>query len=153
MSESRPQSRLRVVLDSNQFISGLIRPDGAPGRAVQSWRRGTYRLVTAPDLTDEFERIVARPSFSQRYNPDPAEIAAIRDELVRAEQVTPLAELPIHCRDPKDDMLLACALGGDADVLVTGDRDLLVLDGEPALGKLRVLSPQDFLAMLAARTA
>ncbi len=46
----------------------------------------------------------------------------------------PLAALPVHCRDPKDDPSLAAALGGNADYIVTGDADLLVLDGHSTLG-------------------
>ncbi|HEY7293748.1 MAG TPA: hypothetical protein VH916_01860 [Dehalococcoidia bacterium] len=75
------------------------------------------------------------------------------DGFAAAEQAIPLVDLPIHCREPKDDTLLACALGGRADVLVTGDRDLLVIGGESGLGGLGVLSPQGFIAMLAERSA
>lgn len=53
-------------------------------------------------------------------------------------------------RDPKDVMILASALSGRAHYIVTGDDDLLSLDGAPALGALRIVTVRDFLAILAA---
>lgn len=153
MSENSPPGRLRTVLDTNLFISSLIRSGGAPDRIVGAWEGGAFLLLTTLELIAEFVDVSSRQSFLTRYRPSQSRIATFLRGFAAAEQVTPLVDLPIHCRDPKDDNLLACALGGGADVLVTGDRDLLVLDGEPALGKLRVLSPEDFLALIAERTA
>jgi len=144
MSENSPPGRLRTVLDTNLFISSLIRSGGAPDRIVGAWEGGAFLLLTTLELIAEFVDVSSRQSFLTRYRPSQSRIATFLRGFAAAEQVTPLAELPIHCRDPKDDKLLACALGG-------GDRDLLVLDGEPALGKLRVLSPLDFLVVLAQR--
>lgn len=127
MSENSPPRRLRTVLDTNLFISSLIRSGGAPDRIVNAWENGEFSLLTTPGLTAEFIGVSSRPFFLTRYRPSQSRIAAFLRGFAAAEQVTPLVELPIHCRDPKDDKLLACALGGEADVLVTGDRDLLVL--------------------------
>jgi predicted nucleic acid-binding protein len=44
--------------------------------------------------------------------------------------------------------VLACALGANVDYIVTGDEDLLVLDGHPALGSLRIVTPRAFLTIL-----
>jgi len=51
----------------------------------------------------------------------------------------------IRSRDPNDDQLLSAALNGNADILVTGDIDLLELAGDTRLGSLRILTPRDFL--------
>ena len=61
------------------------------------------------------------------------------------ERVTPLDSLPLHSRDPKDDKLLAVALGGNADYLITGDQDLLVLNDNPGLENLRIITAAVFL--------
>jgi predicted nucleic acid-binding protein len=61
------------------------------------------------------------------------------------ERVTPLDSLPLHSRDPKDDKLLALALGGNADYLITGDQDLLVLNDNPGLENLRIITAAVFL--------
>lgn len=67
-----------------------------------------------------------------------------------ADKTVPISEddLPLHARDPKDDFLLACALGGNVDYLVTGDHDLLVLNKNLSLGKLKIISAKDFLGMI-----
>lgn len=60
----------------------------------------------------------------------------------------PLDALPVYCRDADDDHIRACALGGGANVSVTGGADLLALDGDPALGDPRILTPRTFLEMM-----
>jgi predicted nucleic acid-binding protein len=54
-------------------------------------------------------------------------------------------ELPIHSRDTKDDKVLRCALMGKCDYLITGDEDLLILNGRAELGNLHIVKAADFL--------
>lgn len=82
------------------------------------------------------------------YHIPPEEIAAIFDGLEHATRVVPMTEIPLPVRDPKDVHILATALGGDADYLVTGDHDLLVLRGDPRLGRLQIVTAAEFLAIL-----
>jgi len=65
--------------------------------------------------------------------------------------VSPRAPFPIHSRDSHDDSFLAVALGGNAEYLITGDDDLLVLQGDPRLGMLRVVTAREYLQILAER--
>jgi putative PIN family toxin of toxin-antitoxin system len=131
------------------MISGAISPHGIPNQILRALQRDDFTLVSAPDLIDEVIEVLGRRRFSERYRPDQAIVTAIITELQAAVvQPIPLDALPIHCRDPKDDPILACALGGNADNIVTGDEDLLVLDGHPALGSLRIVTPRAFLTIL-----
>jgi len=57
-------------------------------------------------------------------------------------------QLPVEVRDPKDEMILASALGGKADYLVTGDDDILVLQDDARLGKLQIVTARAFLNLL-----
>ena len=59
--------------------------------------------------------------------------------------------LPVQVRDPKDEHVLAAALSGKADYLVTGDEDLLHLDGDPKLGNLQIITAREFVNLLDAR--
>jgi putative PIN family toxin of toxin-antitoxin system len=138
-----------AVLDTNLTISGAITPHGIPTRILRAYERRLFTLVSSPDLVVEVEDVLTRPKITERYRPDPVLVRALLTGL-RAGMVRPLPldALPIRCRDPKDDHVLACALGGDADYLVTGDDDLLSLDGHPALGRLRIITPRSFLAIL-----
>jgi putative PIN family toxin of toxin-antitoxin system len=151
MSES--SRSLRVTVDTNVFVSAFLRAGSVPDLVLTAWEHDEYQLVIDTELHAEIADALARPKLLQRYTVALERRERLLRELRAAVQTFPRIVLPIHCRDPKDDMLLACALGGGADMLVTGDRDLLVLDGDPALGGLRVLSPQDFLEMLAERKA
>ena len=148
MSDSSPLPA--AVLDTNLIVSGAITPHGLPNHVLRALERDAFRLISSPDLAAEVRGVLSRPAIRERYRPDPtivdAELAALEARMVRP---LPLDALPVHCRDPKDDPVLACALGGQADYLVTGDADLLALDGHPALGALRIVTPRAFLDLLA----
>jgi hypothetical protein len=68
-----------------------------------------------------------------------------------AALVSPLAPLPIHSRDSHDERFLAVALGGNAEYLITGDDDLLVLQRDPCLETLQLVTARDYLPLLAQR--
>lgn len=143
-------SLIRATVDTNLFVSAALRADGVPAQILAAWRRNAVQLVTSEDLDDEVQNVFARPELARRFRlPN-----GLRDERMRglaaAEHVVPRVALPLHVRDPKDDLVLACALGGKADYLVTGDPDLLALDGNHALGSLRVVTPRRFLDLLVA---
>ena len=56
--------------------------------------------------------------------------------------------LPINVRDKKDEIIIATAMGGNADYLVTGDKDLLILKRSPKLGNLKIMTVKEFLSIL-----
>lgn len=98
-------------------------------------------------LRTEVATVLARPKFA-RYALTPHDVAAVLDALAVADQASLLPELPVAVRDPDDAKFLACALGGRADYLVTGDADLLVLDGQPVLGVLHIVTVRAFLGII-----
>ena len=140
-----------AVLDTNLIISGAITPHGLPNQVLRALQRDAFTLISSPDLAEEVADVLSRPAIRERYRPDATLVAAVLAAL-QARMVRPLSldALPVHCRDPKDDPVLACALGGHADCIVTGDADLLELDGHPDLGALRILTPRAFLTLLQA---
>lgn len=138
----------RVVVDANILVSALIVKRGNPNRLVRAWQQGTMHLITAPLLIVEVDRTLHRPRIRQKYAITEEEVRELVGALQAAEEVQPQEELPLVPRDVKDTPLLAVALGGHADYLVTGDEDLLVLAGDPALGGLQIVTVRDFLALL-----
>jgi putative PIN family toxin of toxin-antitoxin system len=145
MSEKPP----RVVLDTNLFVSALISPTGTPNQLLQLWEGGRIILLTSSELLDEVDSVLHRASIQERYQLAEERIERLLTRLrLTAEWVMPLNRpLPLHSRDPKDDKLLALALGGNADYLITGDQDLLDLDGEPALENLPIITATAFLEL------
>jgi putative PIN family toxin of toxin-antitoxin system len=97
------------------------------------------------------QEVLSRPEIARRYNLSDEAKAHLLFLIDTLALQAPLRQrLPIHVRDPKDDHLLAAALGGKADYLVTGDADLLTLDRDPKLPNLRILSVRSFLDLLIA---
>lgn len=137
----------RVVLDTNLIVSAFISPTGTPSQLLDICVRGRVILLTSSELLQELEDVLHRDYIKQRYEVAEQRIRAFLTDLRDATEPTiPLPDLPLHSRDPKDDKLLALALGGNAEYLITGDNDLLILDGEPALGSLRIITATAFLA-------
>lgn len=129
----------RVVLDTNVVISAVISPAGKPLKVLMYCGRAQM-LVTSEALMTEIETRLMRPRISKRTTPIEREI--ILDVLRVGSLLVKPATLAPTCRDPDDDIVLATALAGRADVIVTGDQDLLVLD--PFQG-IRILTPAAFL--------
>ena len=78
--------------------------------------------VVSQALLDELDEVWRRPRLIQRINPDDAE--RLLEQLRFRSDMVELATVPPRCRDPKDHPVLATAIDGEADVIVTGDSDL-----------------------------
>jgi putative PIN family toxin of toxin-antitoxin system len=112
---------VRVVLDTNVLVSAL-HFGGRPRRLLDDVLRGDHALIIGPAILGELEAVLVETCG---WASDRA--AAVRAELdAIAEVVTP-SEVPRVCRDPDDDQILAIAVSGAADALVTGDADLLAV--------------------------
>ena len=133
----------RVVLDTNVLISAVISPGRKPFACLMRAGRGGM-LVTSAALMEEFEVCLLRPRIERRTTA--GERVVILDVLRNHSQFVDPAPLPPTCRDPDDDIVLATAIAGTADVIVTGDQDFLVLD--PFRG-VRILTPAAFLDAVA----
>ncbi len=143
-------SRASAVVDTNLIVSGLVFERGAPRRLVRAGFDQTFSMLISQSVRAEYERVLTRPWFATKYGLSPDDVDAFLKLLdTSASMVTPLTELPVPVRDPKDEPILAAALGGQANYLVTGDKDLLVLAGDPRLGTLRIVKVADFLAAIA----
>ena len=132
----------RAVVDTNVFLSALLGGRGTlPVLEALVARR--FSLLTSQPLLDELVALLSRPEWLRILEPARCRevLTVIREA---ATFVTPRKRLTV-CRDPGDNVLLECALVGRADYLVTGDKDLLVLD--PFRGT-RILRPADFLRLL-----
>lgn len=136
---------MRVLLDANLFLSFLLHPDreSAASGLVRAALAGHFVLLVPEGLLAEIEtQGKEKPYLAARIAP-----AALREllDLVAdaAELIPPIPEpLPALTRDPKDDYLVAYAVVGRADYLVTGDLDLLTL-GE--VEGVQIVTPRDFV--------
>jgi len=105
--------------------------------------------LLSPALRQEYEEVLARPALTSKYPRLAGEREALLTLLATDGQpVTAAATLPLPVRDPKDEKVLACALGGNAAYLVSNDPDLLTLAGDPGLGTLQIVTVSEFLTVL-----
>ncbi|MGI8420480.1 MAG: putative toxin-antitoxin system toxin component, PIN family [Candidatus Levyibacteriota bacterium] len=142
-------SKPTVVIDTNLFISAIIiKGDNAPHKLLAAWREHKYQLLMSEELFVEVDQVLKREKIYKNYKISLEEIEEFITELHNASNlITPLKfeASPLHSRDPKDDKFLACALTGNCDYLITGDGDLLILNGKKELGKLQIIKAADFL--------
>ena len=122
------------------LISRLLVPESISGRAVRSAVDGGQLLVSAATV-EELAEVVGRAKF------DPYLSIAERQEFIRLlgriVEMVPIVRVVRACRDPRDDKFLEVAVNGRADLIITGDHDLLALD--PFMG-IAILSPAAYLA-------
>jgi putative PIN family toxin of toxin-antitoxin system len=136
---------VRAVVDTSILVRAVIRPQGTVGPVLEHLATRAYTLVDTDELLAELADVLGRQRLRERFG-----VSAERARLVLAaverygEQVTVERRITA-CRDSKDDKVLEAAVAGRADVIVSGDDDLLVLspfEGIPVVG------PSAFLAML-----
>jgi hypothetical protein len=148
MSDEIDDSRKRVLVDVNVFISYLWSPDSSGNiqELVEAIYENEITLLVFEDLFEELRSTVQRKKhLAARITLEQVE-ELIADLLVIGEQVPAISEpFPQVVRDLKDDYLLAYALVGQADYIVTGDEDLLVLQ---QVDTLSIVSISDFVAIL-----
>ncbi len=134
---------MRIVIDTNVLLSALFSRTSLPAHLVVLWREGRFDLLTSADQLDELMRVTRYPRIRERLAPALAGrlINELRD---LAGMVTNLPVVDLS-PDPYDNYLLATALAGSADFLVTGDkRDLLPLR---LFEGTRIVTIREFLTM------
>ena len=136
---------MRGVIDPGVLVSGLIRSQGVPGSLLRALVDNRFTAVYSAEMLLEVVEVLGRAKFRIKYQIQPDDIAALLQLVrLRGELVIPPHPVTI-CRDPKDDKFLAAALAGQADYIISGDADLLVLvrfQGIP------ILTPAEFLVRL-----
>src|SRR4051795_12645164 len=129
---------MRVVVDTNVFVSAALKDKSLPALALHIVaQRGM--LLKSVATEGQLFAVLARPQLAALI--DPAAVEWIRDLMARAEAVM-IGERIIACRDATDDKFLELAVNGKADLIVSGDADLLVLN--PFRG-IPIVSPAAFV--------
>lgn len=136
---------MRVILDTNVLLGALISPHGFPDAIYRAWRAARFDLVTSAVQLDELRRVSRYPKLKTIL---PAHrIGTMLNNMQRATVLDALPPLPegIEADDPNDTFLLAMALAGEADYLVTGDRRAGLLQ-RGTIGRARIVLPATFCA-------
>ncbi len=130
---STPQ--LRIVLDTNVYISAALSPQGTAGRVWGLAEQRRFRLVTSPFIVNETGKVLRRVK--------PEDPLAIRRRLKRithlADIIQPTTKLQV-VRDPNDNPIVETAVDGRADMIVSLDKDLLTLKAYNNIPVLHVVN-------------
>ena len=128
---------MRLVLDTNVVVSALIW-GGSPRQVVALALRPDVALFTSDALQDELRRVLARSRFAASLSSSERLVEKAAYGIVMAAKSVHVSHVPrVVPSDPDDDIVIATAVAADADVIVTGDRDLLSLDPH---GTIRILA-------------
>lgn len=134
---------MRVILDTNVLLGALISPHGPPDAIYRAWRAARFELVTSVAQLDELRRVGRNPKLKTIL---PAHrVGTMVNNMQRAIVLTQLPPLPdgVEENDPNDTFLLAMALVGEADYLLTGDRRAGLLQ-RASVGRTRIVTPAIF---------
>ena len=135
---------MKIVLDTNVLVSGLMSPGGVPGRIVGAWFDAQFDVVSSREQLGEIARVLTYPKIRRIHKWDEHRIEQFVEGLyLKMDMVTPDPLVVEDLRDAHDLPILAALVSANADVLVTGDQDLLVLRN-----RYNIETPAEFLRRL-----
>ena len=133
-----PENPYKIVIDTNIWISYMLnRSQSLLGQILLS---EAIDLVSSQALEDELFNVLNRPKFSRRFTLE--QIQRFREDFELAVHHIQVSSQVDICRDPKDNFLLALALDANADFILTGDEDLLVLS---RFNDIVIITIRDFI--------
>ncbi|MEE9350741.1 MAG: putative toxin-antitoxin system toxin component, PIN family [Thiotrichaceae bacterium] len=135
---------MKVVIDTNILLSGLMSPNGIPGRIVQAWRDNCFELVLSQFQLDEIGRVLSYPKIQKRLGWDQIQIAQFLKQLFMRSNY--LGEIPVVAvvpADTNDNLILSAYIIAEAEYLVTGDIGILDLREQ-----YKILTAKEFVRLL-----
>lgn len=134
---------IKVVLDANQFVSALLKPASNSAQLLDLVHAGKIRLLVSKRIIDEIERVIRYPKIKKIHRRSDSNLDAFIIKIIRASQmVSGILSLQVIKDDPTDDKYLECAIEGEADYIVSGDKHLKDLN---SFQGIPIVSPAEFL--------
>jgi putative PIN family toxin of toxin-antitoxin system len=135
---------VRILLDTNVIIAGLLASAGPLGQLMQGWLDGVFELVTSQAQLEELQRALGYEWVRDRIHPDQAR--DILENMEVAAIVLPTVGEVNYSSDPDDNMILATAVAGRADLIGSGDKPGMLNLG--AVEGIRIVTPRVALGFL-----
>jgi len=137
---------IKVCLDTNVFVSGMISPSGAPYDVLEAWRNREFVLLTSDDIITEVSKVLNYPKIKSAFSLTDEEIEQYISLISQYSQRTPgELKIDIITEDPSDNMFLVCAVEGKADFIISGDNHLLEVGTYQGI---QILTPREFIKQL-----
>ena len=139
----------RIVLDTNVLVSAILVPRSIPARILQLILEGELTFVISQDIIDEASRVLQYPrlvKLMKRNGVTPNELEVVIDQLGKIAVMTPgQFTVDVIKDDPTDNIFLACAVEGEADFIISGDRHLTNLK---EFQGITIVNPATFLSIV-----
>ena len=132
-------SKVRYVFDTNVIVSALLFENGNPSKAFR-YALKYGEVLLSSELLEELSEVLGREKFDRFITRE--ERDEFLETFVERALLIEIVETVQECRDPKDDKILELALNGQADAIVSGDKDLLVLN---PFRDVRIVTAEEFL--------
>lgn len=129
---------MKIVLDTNVLVAGLLSPFGPCGDIVRMVASGNLTLCVDARVLSEYQEVLKRPKF--HFDPD--KVASVLDYIEHTSWVVSSVPLSVSLPDTDDEPFLEIAISANADYLITGNA--VHFPSELCQG-VNVVSPADFL--------
>jgi putative PIN family toxin of toxin-antitoxin system len=140
---------IRAVLDTNVWVSGILTPGHPPAKILELALTGNLRLIISAGIIREIGRVLQYPKVEKalkKHRITSQEVEDVILKLLKVTLITPGARFVEGVsNDPADDMVIACALKGQADFIISGDHHLTDLENYQGI---KIVDPATFLAII-----
>ena len=137
---------IKAVLDTNVFVSALIVKHGKPAQILDFARRKQFTVLLSEEILAEAREVLHRKRIRKRFILSEDEVQSYLDGLRQTSVMIAGASVEdVIPNDPPDNLVLACAVGGEANYLVSGNEHFLALEKYRAI---QMITPADFLQVL-----
>lgn len=141
---------LKVVLDTNQFVSGIISKDGPSAKTLEEWKHHAYILIISKEIIAEINRTLSYPYIAQKYHITNEDIKSLITLLEHESVIiSKTPKINVVKNDPDDNKIIACAICAEANYIVSGDKHLLTLQ---RYKNIAIVTAPDFLKILKANS-
>lgn len=134
---------MKIVIDTNVFISSFLSPKGNPRKIVDLWKKGEVVLCLSVEILGEYIEVLSR--FGLENEPELKEVLDLFRQHTYCELVVCDDRLNVIEADPDDDKFIECAVVAGAAYIVTGDKHLKELK---QYAGIPVISPAEFMQSL-----
>lgn len=132
---------MKVVLDTNIFISGIISPNSNAGKLIKEWQNNSLEIITSFELLEEIKQVLKYPKIIKKVGWDDKKIEEFVEYLHFFTTVVDISDISYHFeQDPNDNHIIATYLAAKCDYLITGDKALFSLKN-----KLNVVTLECFV--------
>ena len=137
---------IRVVLDANVLVSGVIASSSPPAEILDAWRQERFQPVVSPAIVEEIDRVLRYPRVARYHKWREPQIVTFLEDLSHLAVLTHgKLNLSVIDADPSDNRYIECAVEGEAQYIVSGDQHLLELT---EYQDIRIVSPRAFIELL-----